>query len=99
MSADASQPAARPDLEDTASAEETAGTAAETAETGPTGWGLPRFVLVTVGIAALVVTIAVFRELQSIVAPVFLALNLVIIVRSEERRVGKECRSRWSPYH
>ena len=22
-----------------------------------------------------------------------------IIVRSEERRVGKECRSRWSPYH
>src|SRR2546429_378749 len=26
--------------------------------------------------------------------------NLVIHeVRSEERRVGKECRSRWSPYH
>src|SRR2546425_10919060 len=23
----------------------------------------------------------------------------VIAVRSEERRVGKECRSRWSPYH
>ena len=23
----------------------------------------------------------------------------VIKVRSEERRVGKECRSRWSPYH
>src|SRR3712207_9185996 len=23
----------------------------------------------------------------------------VEIVRSEERRVGKECRSRWSPYH
>ena len=22
-----------------------------------------------------------------------------IRVRSEERRVGKECRSRWSPYH
>ena len=22
-----------------------------------------------------------------------------IIKRSEERRVGKECRSRWSPYH
>ena len=22
-----------------------------------------------------------------------------ILVRSEERRVGKECRSRWSPYH
>ena len=25
--------------------------------------------------------------------------NAVTIVRSEERRVGKECRSRWSPYH
>ena len=24
---------------------------------------------------------------------------LKIIIRSEERRVGKECRSRWSPYH
>ena len=23
----------------------------------------------------------------------------VRVVRSEERRVGKECRSRWSPYH
>ena len=23
----------------------------------------------------------------------------VAITRSEERRVGKECRSRWSPYH
>ena len=22
-----------------------------------------------------------------------------MVVRSEERRVGKECRSRWSPYH
>ena len=21
------------------------------------------------------------------------------VMRSEERRVGKECRSRWSPYH
>ena len=23
----------------------------------------------------------------------------VVKMRSEERRVGKECRSRWSPYH
>ena len=23
----------------------------------------------------------------------------VFLLRSEERRVGKECRSRWSPYH
>src|SRR2546422_11307881 len=26
-------------------------------------------------------------------------LELNEFVRSEERRVGKECRSRWSPYH
>ena len=25
--------------------------------------------------------------------------DIVIAERSEERRVGKECRSRWSPYH
>jgi len=23
----------------------------------------------------------------------------LLLARSEERRVGKECRSRWSPYH
>src|SRR2546426_6734881 len=23
----------------------------------------------------------------------------LVVIRSEERRVGKECRSRWSPYH
>src|ERR1044071_3768450 len=27
------------------------------------------------------------------------ALAFVVLLRSEERRVGKECRSRWSPYH
>src|SRR2546426_7426097 len=27
------------------------------------------------------------------------ALAAAAVVRSEERRVGKECRSRWSPYH
>ena len=26
-------------------------------------------------------------------------LNNKNVSRSEERRVGKECRSRWSPYH
>src|SRR3712207_7551488 len=25
--------------------------------------------------------------------------DAVTAIRSEERRVGKECRSRWSPYH
>src|SRR5215813_14092556 len=26
-------------------------------------------------------------------------IEVDVLVRSEERRVGKECRSRWSPYH
>ena len=25
--------------------------------------------------------------------------KVINLLRSEERRVGKECRSRWSPYH
>ena len=28
-----------------------------------------------------------------------LSLGGYVVLRSEERRVGKECRSRWSPYH
>src|SRR3712207_8485615 len=31
------------------------------------------------------------RELQTSI--------IHLLIRSEERRVGKECRSRWSPYH
>ena len=27
------------------------------------------------------------------------AAHIMAQARSEERRVGKECRSRWSPYH
>src|SRR3712207_9555029 len=30
---------------------------------------------------------------------VLLVVGVVVVLRSEERRVGKECRSRWSPYH
>ena len=28
-----------------------------------------------------------------------LTIAIMLDTRSEERRVGKECRSRWSPYH
>src|SRR2546426_10584511 len=31
--------------------------------------------------------------------PAPLSFRVVALGRSEERRVGKECRSRWSPYH
>src|SRR5260221_14189508 len=49
-----------------------------------------------------------FKRMAEILAeapglkPPELVINLVEVVwenRSEERRVGKECRSRWSPYH
>jgi len=35
----------------------------------------------------------------AVAAPVLAAATLQPEERSEERRVGKECRSRWSPYH
>ena len=51
----------------------------------------------------LLVTLGLF-VLPAIVFIVGLVLadgnkNNIFTVRSEERRVGKECRSRWSPYH
>ena len=36
------------------------------------------------------------KELEEVAMEVQVVLELK---RSEERRVGKECRSRWSPYH
>ena len=41
---------------------------------------------------------ATFMRLMNDVLRPFLD-DFVIMYRSEERRVGKECRSRWSPYH
>ena len=35
-------------------------------------------------------------QMMELVGPV---LGTGVLLRSEERRVGKECRSRWSPYH
>ena len=36
---------------------------------------------------------------SSVLAPLDIVKSEVSGRRSEERRVGKECRSRWSPYH
>ena len=36
---------------------------------------------------------------QDSVSPLMQNFIQVLAERSEERRVGKECRSRWSPYH
>ena len=33
------------------------------------------------------------------VVPLLIVVYYAMTDRSEERRVGKECRSRWSPYH
>ena len=50
----------------------------------------------------------VFHTALAALFPVFLLVVLLFHIRqiagtnwqrSEERRVGKECRSRWSPYH
>ena len=49
----------------------------------------------------LVVT-ALMVALRIVLKPfaIYIAPQLAIqTARSEERRVGKECRSRWSPYH
>ena len=43
-----------------------------------------------------------FNGTQSTIASVSMSVLLpheYQLCRSEERRVGKECRSRWSPYH
>ena len=36
---------------------------------------------------------------EAVLTIIDLSFNKLNISRSEERRVGKECRSRWSPYH
>jgi len=38
-------------------------------------------------------------SIEEVLKTLLEAIALVFLVRSEERRVGKECRSRWSPYH
>ena len=54
-------------------------------------------VLFTIGVAGVLLrrnVIVMFMSIELMLN----AVNLTF-VRSEERRVGKECRSRWSPYH
>src|ERR1051326_8521742 len=47
----------------------------------------------------LTVAAAIGLMLVMVCAIVFHASRREFLGRSEERRVGKECRSRWSPYH
>jgi len=39
------------------------------------------------------------EEAEQIIVDNIDVYNSMVARRSEERRVGKECRSRWSPYH
>ena len=41
----------------------------------------------------------VFQAIRAWLVSSGFTLRTVFWIRSEERRVGKECRSRWSPYH
>ena len=43
--------------------------------------------------------IGVSRAIGAVDESVEVAYGVIAVLRSEERRVGKECRSRWSPYH
>ena len=37
--------------------------------------------------------------IKALLGQIHLKSGEIKLLRSEERRVGKECRSRWSPYH
>ena len=39
------------------------------------------------------------KDLNTVIDYIAKEWSLSLLLRSEERRVGKECRSRWSPYH
>src|SRR3712207_8887430 len=58
-------------------------------------------VLVVLALLPYLVPPAITRPMVGLFALVVMATmwNLLAGYRSEERRVGKECRSRWSPYH
>ena len=49
-------------------------------------------------ITSAVISIVTTTFISAICSSISL-MGVFVSVRSEERRVGKECRSRWSPYH
>src|SRR2546430_5928036 len=57
-------------------------------------WNWRRIVLLGISLS-----IAVGSQFSMIVVVPLALAFLLYVARSEERRVGKECRSRWSPYH
>ena len=59
---------------------------------------LPSFLLLLL-IAAVLRNLMKYRGVEAFLSGVRPCVVALILARSEERRVGKECRSRWSPYH
>ena len=51
------------------------------------------------GIEPIGIVILSLAELSGSLLAAASANAMTVSTRSEERRVGKECRSRWSPYH
>ena len=65
------------------------------------GWAFA-FVVAALLVALIGVsdTVTTFGEIAKVLFWVFIiGFVFSLVMRSEERRVGKECRSRWSPYH
>ena len=54
---------------------------------------------VTLLLCLVLVVLSLLRGFAASAAGIIPATKADFDVRSEERRVGKECRSRWSPYH
>src|SRR3989449_69152 len=65
------------------------------------GWGTATALAASVVLGTWLAEVAVLPKWEALLALVaaVLVITMVIYMRSEERRVGKECRSRWSPYH
>src|SRR5260370_40728145 len=63
---------------------------------GPMGWW---YVFGSASLTLLIVQILSGIALALVYVPAADKAYDSLLYRSEERRVGKECRSRWSPYH
>ena len=69
---------------------------------GPTGTGktlLAQTISRLLNVPLAIVDATVLTEAGYVGEDVESILSRLLQARSEERRVGKECRSRWSPYH
>lgn len=55
----------------------------------PTRGGMPRFLVVTLGVAAVAIILVFVRGMQEIIGPIFLGLNLVIAVYPLQRFLGR----------